>query len=163
MRRRTQGADHPEIGVDLGGLARLYRETGNPAAAEHAHREAIAHLRRTLSPHHEETIVNLYALGTLFLQQGRADDAEPLLRAALDGRRATYPDGHWLIAEAQSHLGACLTDQGRFREAEPLLRSAHAVLHRKRGGEDNHTRLAQDRLAALYEAWPEPAPAIPHR
>lgn len=163
MRRRTQGADHPEIGVDLGGLARLYRETGNPAAAEHAHRKAIVHLRRTLSPHHEETIVNLYALGTLFLQQGRADDAEPLLRAALDGRRATYPDGHWLIAEAQSHLGACLTDQGRFREAEPLLRSAHAVLHRKRGGEDNHTRLAQDRLAALYEAWPEPAPAIPHR
>ena len=56
MRRALQGEEHPEVGVDLAGLAAVLHEKGDLAAAEAAYRDALAHQQRTLGPDHPVTL-----------------------------------------------------------------------------------------------------------
>ena len=58
-----------------------------------------------------------------------------------------------MTALTRGALGECLTAQKRFGEAEPLLLQSYRSLNESQGPGNPRTRLALQRLAALYEKW----------
>lgn len=80
MRRATQGEGHPEVGIDLSGLADVLRQKGDTAGAIAIYREAVAIQRETLPAGHPVLVKTLRSLGELLLDKGHAAEADSLLR-----------------------------------------------------------------------------------
>ena len=91
--------------------------------------------------------------GKIYSQTGRTAEAENLLREAVRIRAENVPETHFMRATANGALGEFLTTQKRFAEAEPFLLTSYESLENSQAPSSPRTRLALQRLAALYENW----------
>jgi tetratricopeptide (TPR) repeat protein len=71
------GPHHPDVATSLSGLAELYREKGDYAAAEPLHKRALAIFEQTLGPTHPAVATSLNNLAALYRAMQR--DAEATL------------------------------------------------------------------------------------
>jgi serine/threonine-protein kinase len=85
VRRRSQGAHHPEIGYTLISLCLLYLDRREPATAETFCREASKLWGGAYPATDWRPALAASRLGASLLGQGRLDEAGPLLRTGLAG------------------------------------------------------------------------------
>ncbi len=139
-------------------LACALTDLGEYDEAEPLIRDAIAKTREIYGDEHVGTIVGVQILGWLLVKQGKAAEAEPLLRSCVEtfGRLDIPEHLEWLPAQAESALGQCLAAQGRFDEAEPLLLRGYKAIFAAKGKGYIVTRIALNRIIALYEAFDKP-------
>ena len=155
LQEKVYGKDHPDVALPMNNLARVWHDQGRLREAEAMYRKALAIRRKGLKPEHPALAESLGWLGKLLTETHRLAEAEPMLREAVAIRTKAHTPGDWRIAEARSLLGGCLLAQRRYDQAEPLLVEGHAVMVQKRGRNYRRTLQAQERVAKLYEAWPE--------
>ncbi len=91
--------------------------------------------------------------GMIYNETGRTAEAEKLLREAVRIRVENMPETHFLRATANGALGEFLTTQGRFPEAESFLLASYESLTKSQAESSPRTRLALQRLVALYDNW----------
>jgi hypothetical protein len=72
MRRALQGEDHPEVGVDLAGLAAVLHQNGDLATAEATYRDALVRQQRALGPEHPVALETARSLALVRAEQARA-------------------------------------------------------------------------------------------
>jgi len=123
--------------------------------AEPLARETLARCRTLYGPEHVDTAMAMRALGRLLIELGEARQAEPILRQCVVafGRFHLIESEKWRVARARGTLGYCLASLRRFDEAEPLLVESCRALHAMKGEGFIATRIALERVVALYEAW----------
>ncbi len=90
-------------------------------------------------------------LAELLLDEGETAAAGSLLTAAIETLRPMSQDDP-RTAVAESVWGRYLAALGRYDEAERSLLASYRRLRRLKGGDDEATRDAARRVAALYQA-----------
>ena len=101
--------------------------------------------------------------GMIYSQTGRTAEAETLLREAVRIRAENVPETHFLRATANGALGEFLTTQSRFPEAESFLLASYESLKKSQAENSPRTKLAVQRLVALYNNWGTAAAANEYR
>jgi eukaryotic-like serine/threonine-protein kinase len=157
--RKALGDRHPDIGIKLFNLAKPLRSQGKYDEAAAALEESVAITRSALGDDHQRAVRFTVALALVRVEQGRPRLAEPMLRRALEVQRRALPKDDVRLGHTMSVLGGALTRLARYEEAEPLLVEAARIFKdtKATGLEAEQARENRARLAALYEAWRQPA------
>ena len=113
--------------------------------------------------HYDNYPTALIIRGLSLTKTGQPNDGETILREAVKMRTDSLPKEHFWVAQANDALGEYLTIQGRYDEAEPLLLRSYESLKSSQGAGNPRTRLAVQRLIALYESWGKPDRANEYR
>ncbi len=160
IRSAALGERHTRVATVLSTLGRVLHAGGELDEAESLHRRALAIRRELLGDGHAHVALTRRDLAEVLLARGETAAAGELLTAALTAlRRAKSPDD-WTIADAEGIYGAYLAALGRYQEAEPFVVSSYDAVRAAKGGHSIRTRQARARVAALYEAWGKPPPAL---
>jgi nephrocystin-3 len=77
---KSYGPDHPDVAIDLNGLANLLDATNRLAEAEPLMRRALAIDEKSYGPDHPEVAIELNNLAQLLKDTNRLAGAEPLMR-----------------------------------------------------------------------------------
>jgi serine/threonine-protein kinase len=125
-RRRTLGADHPDVAGSLRWLSELRRKQGRVDEADSLGREALALFERTFPPGHARIAEAQICIGAALVESERPDEAVSLLRNALEARETVFSDGSLPVAEARVWLGTALARAGETAEGRRLLEAALA-------------------------------------
>jgi serine/threonine-protein kinase len=126
------------------------------AEAETKINETLKIYRATTSQQYINYATALMIQGLIGSQTGKTEEAEKLLREAARIRSENLPETHFLRATANGALGEFLTAQRNFTEAEPLLLNSYDSLKISQGANSPRTRVALQRLVALYQNWGRP-------
>ncbi|MEP6686482.1 MAG: tetratricopeptide repeat protein, partial [Verrucomicrobiota bacterium] len=105
--------------------------------------------------HYDNYPTALIIRGLSLTKTGQPNEGEKILREAVKIRTDSLPKEHYWVALANSALGECLTIEKRYQEAEPLMLDSYESLRRSQGSSNPRTRLALQRLVALYDNWGE--------
>lgn len=163
LKSRLLGPEHPDLAADEAQYARYLHRHGRDREAETLYRHALHTARQRLSTVHPVTATVLVGMAELLLDQGEPSKAEPVLREALAIRRAALPPGDPGRAEAEQLLGAAALARRHYIDAEAYLLPSAEWLRTTFGPPDPRTRMALDRLVALYTSWGVPQNAAVYR
>jgi tetratricopeptide (TPR) repeat protein len=137
----------------LNGLALIYKDTANYAAAATLYRQALHHT----TPNDRLALATLqHNLAGLAHVQGAFLDAEPPARRAVELRTAALGRGHPEVAADLAVLGAVLYGQERYDEAERVFNQALTAFQRHYGPEHYEVAVNLGNLGALYVATGRP-------
>ncbi len=161
--QRALGESHQSTAYPLMLQAEIHYRHGDDARAHEQIAHALEIQKRALPPEHLDLARSRITLGKIMMRRGDSRAAEVDLRAALETLTRALPVGHGAIAAAQGALGECLTRQDRPAEAEPLLLASYAVFAKTGGDGDLRSKIARERLVALYQAWGRPDEAARYR
>ncbi len=157
--RKLFNAASLQLGDNLRLQAQASLAERNYPAAETCINETLKIYRAATSPRYINYATALMVQGMIYSQTGRTEEAEKLLREAVRIRTENVPQTHFLRATANGALGEFLTAQKRFPEAETFLLASHESLRESQAANSPRTRLALQRLVALYGAWGKPEEA----
>jgi CO/xanthine dehydrogenase FAD-binding subunit len=121
-------------------------------------RKADSIFRKVLGPGGDFSVGTLITLSTALSRVGELNEAESVARQAL-AESASKPRR----AQAKGALGEALMLAKKFTDAEPLLLESFAELKTVHGPKHYRTKIARDRLIALYEALGTPEKAQAYR
>lgn len=161
--RDKYGEEDRRTLIAMHNLARAVEGQDRPGEAEALLRSVLETRRHVLGPDHPDTLNSLNNLAWTIFDQGRPAEAEPLFKQAVKGYAEAMPEGHWIVAVARGGWGNCLTSLGRFEAAEAELLESYRVEREVLGPDHELTRKVSGYLAALYEAWGNPARAAGYR
>jgi serine/threonine protein kinase len=136
MAREIYPADHPEIAVCLGDLARNLQRLGRLTEAESTAREALAMAQRLYGERHDETLLGQRTLAGVLRAERRLDEAEQLYRDALRHSRSLLGEGNPTTLLTSRTLASVLEEQGRFQEALDLRQDELATTVKLLGEHD---------------------------
>jgi tetratricopeptide (TPR) repeat protein len=108
--------------------------------------------RQNFGTHYDNYPTALIIRGLSLTKTGQPNEGEKILREAVQLRTDSLPKEHFWVALANGALGECLSTQNRFAEAEPLLLGSYESLKKSQGASNPRTRVALQRLVALYES-----------
>ena len=154
IRRRAYGDEDTRLAPYFDVLGRVLAAQGRTQEAERLYDAALTIRQRRLPENHPHLAQTRKNLASLLIAEDSAT-AQVLLIRALETFYQTNPES-WQTADAESVLGAYLTRLERYQEAESCLIESYESLRKIRGEQAIYTRIALDRLKALYEAWGRP-------
>ncbi len=166
--KRSLGAAHPDVAVQIGNLGRLLRLTGDPARSFDAHREALAIQEAALGPNHPNLVVNLVNSAEALLELDRPHEAREACDRALGIARAAGSETTLVGAYVDEVMAQARIGEGDFTGAEVSAERAIATYDRiaEPGDEDVvspllalaearlHMRAAKRALSPLLRALP---------
>jgi serine/threonine-protein kinase len=154
LRRRTLGAEHPDVAESLHHLGALVYEKGDYVRSETLLREALELRRRLLGAEHLHTADSMAGLGRALIALGKFSEAEPVINDALAIRRRQLPPVHKDIASSLLHgLGRLLNEQGKFAEAAEAYRESLEMHRQLYGAEHPATAASINNLARCCANW----------
>lgn len=159
MYRKIYGPNYIAIFDNLRLQAQVAYLAGRYADADKKIELVLQNYRRNSNPKYISFATALTVRGLILNRLGQSAAAEAALREAVELRAANLPADHFMTALTKGALGECLTTQKRFDEAEPFLLESFTSLERSQGADNPRTRLAVQRLVALYEKWGKPRAA----
>ena len=125
--RIARGADHPDVGINLGALARILHNEGRMQEARSSFQEAIAMLTRVLGPDHPRTLATLTAYADFLRKAGEFAQAEEVERGVLRAAASAHDSDSLDFAYYQGGLALTLYEEGKFGDAETNFRAACAI------------------------------------
>jgi tetratricopeptide (TPR) repeat protein len=138
--RMARGADHPDVGTNLGVLARILHNEGRMQEARTSFQEAIAIQTRVMGPDHPKTLATLTAYADFLRKAGELAQAEEVQRGVLRVAANAHDSDSLNFAYFQEGLALTLYEEGKFGDAEGNFRAAcgrydadSAVGHAERG------------------------------
>jgi tetratricopeptide (TPR) repeat protein len=149
-KRRSMGASHPDLAIDMTRFADMLRAMEAHQRAEVLYREALDIQHRSSRGPTGATATTLLGLGRLALGRGDAAAAERLLRDAWAADRVGAANGYARNSEVPRALAASLAAQGRLAEAEPLLLESLSIARASRDREARIRAVVRD-VVTLYE------------
>jgi serine/threonine protein kinase len=138
---------------NLRNQAALLYEEGRFAESLEKVTRALDLYRQNFGTQYDNYPTALIIRGLSLTKTGQPKEGETILREAVKMRTDSLPKEHFWVALANSALGECLTVEKHYNEAEPLLLQSYESLKSSQGASNPRTRLAVQRLIALYEHW----------
>jgi len=128
LSRNRGSAPTEELGSALVGLAKVYFEMGQPAAAAVRAGQALTALESAVGPQHPELITPLLNMAFVKRNSGDAQSAEPFARRALDIAERSLGATHPHTADALLEYSRVLRQLHRKRDARKLESRAHTIV-----------------------------------
>ncbi|HEU0208136.1 MAG TPA: serine/threonine-protein kinase [Candidatus Udaeobacter sp.] len=151
--RKLLSPSHLWLADNLRNQAALLYEEGRFAESLEKVSRVLELYRQNFGTHYDNYPTALIICGLSLAKTGQPNESEAVLREAVKIRTDSVPKEHFWVALANDALGECLTLQGRYDEAEPLLIGSYESLKFSQGAGNPRTRLALQRLIALYDHW----------
>jgi tetratricopeptide (TPR) repeat protein len=130
------GPEHPDVAVNLHGLADVLQNQGRHREAEHMLRRALAIREKALGPEHPDVASSLNELAAcVAYPAGKHAEAEEMLRRALNIQEKALGPEHAGVASSLSFVAIVLAKQGKTDEAERLARRAVDIAEKTLGTE----------------------------
>lgn len=158
---QTLGADHPQVGEILYGLASLQRKRGQYAEVEALYVRALRLREQALEVGHPQISEALCGLASFYVDRGRYAEAEALYQRVLSIQEHTLGAEQLQVATALQGLAVLYDDQGRYTEAEPLYRSALSIREHILGADHPQVAVVLHNLAESYREQSRYAEAEP--
>jgi serine/threonine protein kinase/Tfp pilus assembly protein PilF len=149
VRRGILSPNDPELAASLELLAQALHRSGDLAAAEEAHREALEIRRRAFGERHLGTASSLEHLGRIAQLRGDVAGAERRLRESLEIRRGLLPPDDPVVAQSLVSLASLLRVKGELDAAEAHLREALAIQEASLGEGDPRLAATLDNLGTV--------------
>jgi tetratricopeptide (TPR) repeat protein len=160
-RRRSLGAEHPDVAGAAANLALWLTDLGDYEEAAALVGESLAIRIAALGPEHPQVAGSLTVQANLLLATGRYDEAIVISTEAQRILRIGLPEDHWQVAAAVNTEGAARARLGQYAAAEKLLlKSLQGLAGSALPGIEARGR---QRLVELYTAWGRPADAARYR
>jgi len=151
VRRKTQGAEHPDVAMAQTNLGEFFLRLGRHTAAEPLFRKALAIRERALGPDHPDLAGPLNHLANLYQERGQGTRAEPYLHRVLSiMERSHGPDAIELVP-VLDRMGRLCLEHDRTDEAEAILRRALSVRQSRLGIDHPDVADTHEVLGRLYE------------
>jgi tetratricopeptide (TPR) repeat protein len=115
---------HSDLGTLLNNVSLIYRQSGQPDAAEAHYLHALEIYEKQLGPNHSDVAAVLNNLGVFYTNERRFTEAEEMHRRALAIRKQAHPDGHADIAQSNCNLAVVYHSRGDSARAEDLYRES---------------------------------------
>ena len=147
---------HLWLADNLRNQAALLYEEGRFAESLEKVNKTLQLYRQNFGTHYDNYPTALIIRGLSLTKTGQPNDGEQILREAVKLRAESLPKENFWVALANDALGECLAVQGRYDEAEALLLQSYESLKSSQGAGNPRTRVALQRLIALYEGWGKP-------
>ncbi len=144
------GPAHPDVGMAINSLARLYEEQGRYQEAETLYRQALKIKEEALGPNDPEVATTLDNVARVARRLARYGEAEALYQRALEIKQGSLPPTDASIAVTLDNLAVLYAAQGRSQEAEPLYQRALQIKEEALGPEHPNLALSLDHLATFY-------------
>ena len=138
-RRRSLGADHPDVGTSLNNLAVVSYLAGEFADSERSLLEALAIWRQALGNEHPEVATAIYNLGDLALELEQIDVAEERYREALEIWSGVFEADHPDLAYAWHGLGHVARERGQTEKARSSYAEALRIREKALGADHPET------------------------
>lgn len=138
-RRRSLGADHPDVATSLNNLAVASYLAGDFAASERSLLEALAIWRKALGDGHPEVATAIYNLGDLALELKQIDVAEERYSQALEVWRGVFGADHPDLAYAWHGLGHVARERGQKAAARKAYGEALRIREAALGADHPET------------------------
>jgi eukaryotic-like serine/threonine-protein kinase len=154
--QRLLSPSHLWLADNLRNQAALLYEEGRFAESLEKVTRALDLYQQNFGTHYDNYPTALIIRGLSLTKIGQPNEGETILREAVKIRTDSVPEEHFWVALANGALGECLATQRRYDEAEPLLLQSYESLKSWLVAGNPRTRLAVQRLSALYESWGKP-------
>ena len=161
--RKLLGPNHTGLYDNLRLQAQVSYLAGKYAEGYATITQVLENYRQNSNPKYISFATALTVQGLILNKLGRSDEAEKVLREAVKLRAENLPAKHFMTALTKGALGECLTSRKSYPAAEPLLLESYENLNSSQGGKNPRTRIALQRLVALYESWGKPDIAAVYR
>lgn len=157
----TFGAEHPNVGTALNGLALMLASQGQYEQVEALYRRALAIYEKAFGANHANVATVLSNLADLYKTQGRFAEAEPLYQRALAIYETTLGAGHPNVAQVLTNIAGVHFGKGQYAQAVELSRRALAIQEKALGAENPVIAISLNNLAYLHMAQAQFAQAEP--
>jgi len=149
---RTEGVNHPKVGIALANLALVFSETGRFGEAERALRRSLDIAEREFGLDDPRLTATLNDFANVMLKQGQPDLAANAIARALKIDEAAHGPYHPDVGRDLCTQGSLLISTGRITEAEPVLSRALRVSERVHGSDHHEVAAVLSNLAILFAA-----------
>ena len=135
LREKGLGAEHPEVGLSLNNLGRLYFDKGDYARSEQTYGRSLAVREKALGPEHPDVATTLAVLASMHVMNGRYAAAEPMFRRALAIKEKVFGPGHPELFDLLNDYAALHSMKDDFVRAEALYLRALGIAEKAAGAE----------------------------
>ena len=147
QRRKTLGADHPQVARSMYRLANQLRRQNRLDEAETLARNAVADARRIVGESHPDVFNYRNLLATILQAKGERAAAEAEYDSLIEGATKRLGADHSEVAYYRMSRASLWEQTGRLAQAEAVYRESLDLLRRTLGDEAPRTQLA---MAGLY-------------
>jgi serine/threonine-protein kinase len=159
LNRKIHGEQHYTVAIDLDNLAAIKRLQKDYREAERLNREGLAMWRTVVGEEHPSTTISMNLLGIILREKGDYTAADSLFQETMALQHKLFGKDHPRTANTLHERGVLLIQTANYAEAERMLNEALAIYLDRLGKDHPDTRDAWQDLAALYDAWDQPAKA----
>lgn len=151
IREKILGANHPDVGASLSGLAMLHETKRDFVRAESLYMRALTIFKHSFGEDHQNYAATLNNLAGLYGKLGDYARALPLLVDSLAIRKKVLPANHPDVAQGLNDLASMYDDMGDPARAELLFAEAIAIYEQVyRDKPHSDLAAALNNLASLY-------------
>jgi len=140
IRERVLGSEHPDVTLELGGLARAHITT-DPRAAIDIYRRVLTRQEATLSPDDPAVAATLNNLGKAHAALGETEQALAMFERSLAVSERAYDANHPNVATSLHNLGVMYSALGRTTEALDMIERALAMRRASLG--EHHVQVGE--------------------
>jgi serine/threonine protein kinase len=148
---RLEGPDGPGTADSLRSLAKVLRNRGELAAAEHLARKALSINLAHRGPSHVEVPLSRRMLAVVLIDKAKFDEARRELREALAVQLEILPPDHPDLTFTRNDLALVASRSGAYDEAERLLRRVLRDQIARFGPDHAHTATVLVNLAGALQ------------
>jgi len=154
---------HPNVAMALLQSGAVAEHRGTLREAEADYTRAAGIYQAVYGDRHPNTAAALSRLADVYLKEGQSARAEHLLLDVIQRLSQALPAGHLNIGIARIRLGRVLLNEKRYQEAVGENLAGYEILKKSTSPSNKWLQLAQENLAANYEALRQPEKASPYR
>lgn len=140
------GTEHPRYAVNIGNLAKVYRELGSLNRAEQYAKNAL-NIFEAAPADPSNIVTALNELAEILKQKGSYAQSERIYRRALEVLAQQRPGDKVETAKLTKNLADVLGYEGRFEEAKAAYEEAYRIFFETLGSRHYLTALALDGMA----------------
>jgi tetratricopeptide (TPR) repeat protein len=144
------GSDHPNVGMSLHNLARLYIDLGQYEQAAPLLKRSLAITEKALGPDHPDVGETLNYLANLYADQGRYAQAEQFLKRSLAINEKALGPEHPNVGTSLAYLASLYAKQGHYALAESLYMRSLSIKENALGPYDPDVGAVLNDIALLY-------------
>ncbi len=158
QRRKTLGADHPQVARSMYRLANQLRRQNRLDEAETLARNAVADARRIVGESHPDVFNYRNLLATILQAKGERAAAEAEYDSLIEGATKRLGPTHSEVAYYRMSRASLWEQTGRLAQAEAVYHESLDLLRRTLGEEAPRTQLAMAGVYRVSAARKKPLP-----
>jgi CHAT domain-containing protein/Tfp pilus assembly protein PilF len=151
IRRKTFGAEHPDVAGSLNNIAVLYKEQGNYTESLKLFQAALKIHEKKFGFEHYFIAQSLNNIASVYEDIDNFPEAMTKYQRALEIRTKVFGSEHYLVAQSYNNLAGAYGRQGKYAEAIDLYQKSLKINQKVLGNEHPIVAQSFSNIAVIYD------------